>query len=144
MRSSGIYLRAISHEMLMISILDIDLKIINSRKHPKGYKFHDDIIKWKHFRRYWPFMRGIHRSQVNSPYKGQWRGALMSSLICPWINSWVNNGEAGDLGRHRAHYDVTAMLIRSLNAFHKVSIMRYLSWLSSWSGLFIAYKHTPK
>ena len=26
----------------------------------------------------------------------------------PWINGWVNNGEAGDLRRHRSHYDVTA------------------------------------
>ena len=21
---------------------------------------HDDVIKWKHFPRYWPFVRGIH------------------------------------------------------------------------------------
>ena len=38
---------------------------------------HDDVIKWKHFPRYWPFVWGIHRSPVNSPHKGQWRGALM-------------------------------------------------------------------
>ena len=44
--------------------------------------YHDDIIKWKHFPHYWPFVRGIHRSPVNSPHKGQWRGALMFSLIC--------------------------------------------------------------
>ena len=25
-------------------------------------KSHDDVIKWKHFPRYWPFVRGIHRS----------------------------------------------------------------------------------
>ena len=43
---------------------------------------HDDVIKWKHFPRYWPFLRGIHRWPVNSPHKGQWRGALMFSLIC--------------------------------------------------------------
>ena len=70
---------------------------------------HDDVIKWKHFPRYWPFVRGIHRSPVNSPHKGQWRGALMFSLICARINSWVNNGEAGDLGRNRSQYDVTVM-----------------------------------
>ena len=35
----------------------------------------------------------------NSPHKGQWRGALMFSLICVWINGWVNNREAGDLRR---------------------------------------------
>ena len=43
------------------------------------------------------------------PHKGQWRGALMFSLICVWINGWVNNLEAGDLRRCRAHYDVTVM-----------------------------------
>ena len=40
-----------------------------------------------------------------------WRGALMFSLICVWINDWVNNREAGDLRRYRAHYDVIVMLI---------------------------------
>ena len=70
---------------------------------------HDEVIKWKHFPRYWPFVRRIHWSPVNSPYKGQWRGALMFSLICVWINGWVNNHEAGDLSRHRAHYDVIVM-----------------------------------
>ena len=70
---------------------------------------HDDVIKWKRFSRYWPFVRGIHRSPVNSQHKGQWLGALMFSLICVWINGWVNNREAGDLRRHHAHYDVIVM-----------------------------------
>ena len=70
---------------------------------------HNNVIKWKHFPRYWPFVRGIYRSPVNSPHKGQWRGALMFSLICTWINAWVNNREAGDLRRHCDHYDVIVM-----------------------------------
>ena len=70
---------------------------------------HDDVIKWKHMPRFWPFVRGIHRSPVNSPHKGQRRGALMFSLICAWLNGWANNREAGDLRRHRAHYDVIVM-----------------------------------
>ena len=45
-----------------------------------------------------------------SPHKGRWRGVLMFSLICDWINGWVNNLEAGDLRRHRAHYDATVMI----------------------------------
>ena len=56
-------------------------------------------------------------SPVNSPHKGQWRRALMFSLICAWINGWVNNGEAGDLKCHHAHYDVTVMA----NHGHKLS-----------------------
>ena len=41
-----------------------------------SHSSHDDVIKWKHFLRNWPFVRGIHRSPVNSPHKGQWCGAF--------------------------------------------------------------------
>ena len=83
-------------------------RVNSSLNHDKKY---GDVIKWKHFPRCWPFVRGIHRSPVNSPHKGQWRGALMFSLIWVWINDWVNNREAGDLRRYRAHYDVIVMWI---------------------------------
>ena len=73
--------------------------------------YHSDVIEWNHFPRYWPFVRGIHRSPVNSPHKGQWRGALMFYLIYAPINGWVNTEEAGDLRRHRAHYDVIVMIL---------------------------------
>ena len=66
---------------------------------------YDDVIKWKNFPRYWPFVRW----SVNSPHKGQWRGTLMFSSICAWTNGWVNHRDAGDLGRHCVHYDVTVM-----------------------------------
>ena len=72
-------------------------------------RLHDDVIKWKHFLRYWPFVWGIDQSPVNSPNKGQWCGALMFSLICAWIRGWVSNREAGDLGRHHTHYDANVM-----------------------------------
>ena len=85
--------------------------IPSARSHHRNQCWwHDDVIKWKHFPRYWPFVRGIHRSPVNSPHKGQWRGALMLSLICVWINGWVNNREAGDLRRYCAHCDVIVMM----------------------------------
>ena len=85
-------------------------------------KLHDDVIKWKHITRYWPFVRGIHRSPVNFPHKGQWRGALMFSLIRAWLNGWVNNRQAGYLRRHRAHYDVTVMSsTRFLPSFQKTT-----------------------
>ena len=44
---------------------------------------HYDVIKWKLFPRYWPFVRGIHRSPVNSPHKGQ----VMWMLMCLWCGS---------------------------------------------------------
>ena len=83
---------------------------------------HDDVAKWKHFPRYWPFVRGIHQSPVNSPHIGQWRRALMFSLICAWTNGWINNLEAGDLRRHHAHYDV-------------IVIPERYYWFSYWAGL---------
>ena len=72
---------------------------------------HDDVIKWKYFPRYWPFVRGIRQSSSNSPHKGQWCGALIFYLICTWASDgWVNNLDAGDLRRYRAHYDVSEIM----------------------------------
>ena len=72
---------------------------------PKGW--HDDVIKWKHF------LRSICAG--NSPATGEFpaqrpvtRSFDVFFDLC-LINVWVNNGEAGDLRRHRAHYDVTVM-----------------------------------
>ena len=62
-------------------------------------KFHDDVVKWKLFLRYWPFVRAIHWSPVDSSHKSQWRGTLMLSLICAWTHDWANNRDAGDLRR---------------------------------------------
>ena len=70
---------------------------------------HFHIHSWwcyQHFPRYWPF---VASNAVNSMHKGQWRRALMFSLICAWINGWVNKGEAGVLRCHHAHHDVTVM-----------------------------------
>ena len=61
---------------------------------------------------------------MKSPHKGQWLGALMYSLICAWINDWVNNREAGGLRRNRVHYDVTVMR-RKLACFRIKSIIWY-------------------
>ena len=75
---------------------------------------HDDVIKWKHFPRYWPFVRGIHRSPVNSPHKGQWRGALIFFFDLCLNKRSSKNREVGDLRRYRAHNDVTVMNIDPL------------------------------
>ena len=89
---------------------------------------HDDVIKWNHLPRYWPFVRGIHRSPVNSLHKGQWRGALMFSLI--W-NGWVNNHEAGDLRRHSAHYDATVMAKTFLPWCHWRDVSRHFDFFKA-------------
>ena len=64
------------------------------------------------------------------PHKGQWHGALMFSLICTWINGWVNNGEAGDLRPHRTHYDVTVMIASP-------SLRAWLLWLGHFDKPFL-------
>ena len=99
---------------LLLSCLPILARMLPQGTHHIGVIrqtawWHDEVIKWKHFPRYWPFVWGIHRSPVNSPHKGQWRGALMFSLICVRINGWVNDRKAGDVRRYRALYDVTVM-----------------------------------
>ena len=54
---------------------------------------HDDVMKWKHFPRYWPFVGGIHRSPVDLRLN----------------NGWVNDRDSGNLRRHRAIFDVPVM-----------------------------------
>ena len=83
-----------------------------------------NITWWRHqmetFPIYWPLVRGIHRSPVDSPHKGQWRGALMFSLICTWTNG--NNRDASDLRRYRAHCDVTIMITHRICIYSKFII----------------------
>ena len=84
---------------------------------------HDDVIEWKQFPRYWPFVRGIHRSPVNSLHKGQWRGAFMFSLICA-LNKPLSKQSWGwwfeTLSRPLWHH---------CNEFHENSI---LLWFINW------------
>ena len=76
------------------------------------WPWHDDGMAswWRHqmetFSALLALCAGNSRPPVNSPHKGQWRGVLVFSLICVWIN----NREADDLKRHRGHYDVTVMM----------------------------------
>ena len=72
------------------------------------WRWHDDVIKWRHFPRHWPFVRGIHWSPVNSPHKGQWRGALVFSLIC--LNKRLSKQPWGWwFETPTPHYDVIVM-----------------------------------
>ena len=66
---------------------------------------------------------------VTSPHKGQWRGALMFTLICARINGWVNNRETGDLRRFRAHYDVIAMGKNELSTWKFLRVVEFYNVL---------------
>ena len=107
----------------------------NTKYYCALFIWHDDVIKWKYFPRYWLFVRGIHRSPVYSPQKGQWRADVMFSLICARINGWVNHGETDDMGRHRAHYDV---IVRYLDA----QASQYLFAVSNITCIPIPYSAT--
>ena len=76
------------------------------------------------------FVLGIHRWPVNSPHKGQWRGAVMFSLIYAWTNNWVNNRDVCGFRHHRAHYDVNEMFAWH-PLHHKSASDRAMVW--RWS-----------
>ena len=83
------------------------------KKNGTAIIYHDDVIKWKHFPHYWPFVPVVW-SSVNYPHKGQWSGALMFSLICAWTKGQINNQDSRDLRRHHAHHDATVMHVNFL------------------------------
>ena len=74
----------------------------------------------------------------NSPHKGQWRRAVMFSSTFAWTYGSANNGDAGELRRHRAYYDVTAMY--TLHAF--ASNMDVSHWLLGKHVILQRHSHT--
>ena len=60
------------------------------------------------------------------------RPVTRSFDVLSWINDWVNNGKAGDLRRHHAHYDVTAMKNAGPPYWHVLTAIRALLYLHRW------------
>ena len=94
-----------------MNLISWSLKIVSVINYTqKGYV---GINTWRRHQME-PFSALLAYCAGNLPFpghKGQWRGALMFSLICALINGWVNTREAGDLKRHHAHYDVIVMYV---------------------------------
>ena len=61
-------------------------------------------------------------------------------FICAWINGWVNNREAGDLGRHRAHCDVIVMV--DLQALTMLTYVTNMIWYSRDDCPFVTLRST--
>ena len=100
---------------------------------------HDDVIKWKHFPPYRTFVRKIHRSPVNSPHKGQRRGALVFWYPClhqelskQWRRRWFETPSRS--------FDVIVMLYRQ--AEHDVSSSRPMCTSSIYLQHFGGYTYT--
>ena len=94
-------------------------------------------IRWHHqmekFSALLALCAGIHQSPLNSLHKGHWRRTLIFSLICVWINGWVNNCGAGNLRRHRAHHDVIVMSPTPTHYHHPASRRTsQLEWMSNF------------
>ena len=89
---------------------------------------HDEVIKWDIFRITGPLFEEF---TVEFPHKGRWRRALIFSLMCVWINGWVNNREADDLRRHRTHYDVTLMCALTCPCLTDVYHLILFGWVHS-------------
>ena len=107
-------LNTFRHACSFYCIEPIVIFLPSCRKFFQAIIHHDDVIKWKKNSALLALCAGNAPVPVNSPHKCQWRGALMFSLICARINDWVNNREAGDLRRHRGHYDVNVMIATPL------------------------------
>ena len=86
---------------------------------------HDAVIKCRHFPRYWPFVRGIHRW---IPLTKASDAEFWCFLICAWTNGWVNYHETGDLRRHCAYYDVTVKSLAVTSMCSRGSFHPMLRW----------------
>ena len=64
---------------------------------------HEDIVTWKHFLHYWPFMRRLHLSFMASVHEESIKQALMFYLVLTRTSCWINSWVAGDLRWHDAH-----------------------------------------
>ena len=91
------------------------LFICSRTKHDYNFCCLYQIAPWWRHLRHWSFVRGFHRSPVNSTNKGQWCGSVIFSLICASTNGGANHRDAGDLRRHGAHYDVTVMTLEKIS-----------------------------
>ena len=97
--------------MILVNIVSGCLMAPNlSSNRSQRMDLHDDIIKWKHYSRYWPFVPGIGEFPAQRPVTQSF--AVFFDL-CLVINGWVNSHEAGDLRRHCTDYDVIVMSVQS-------------------------------
>ena len=130
-------------EGLVVRLLPASIIVSNKSCHVNNFWFSsdnffswsDDIFlfstRWRHQMETFSALLALYVG--NSPVTGEfpsqsrWRGALGFSLICAWIDGWVNNPEAGDFRRHRAEYDVIAVNYRPVANLCDNSLCQHIS-----------------
>ena len=95
---------------------------------------HGDVIKWKHFPQYLPFVRGIYWSPVTSPHKSQWRRALCFLWSAPQQMEALSPLPAFCGGIHRSPVDSPHKEsgMRSFNVYFVASLDKLLNKQFSW------------
>ena len=71
------------------------------RKDEQWWRTHNHFMTWKHFPNHWLFVRGLHRSLVDSPHKESVMGTLMFSLML----SWTSCCTISQVTSHLRHHD---------------------------------------
>ena len=95
--------------MRLMDTIDCAAEYTHTMHTETSWRSHDDVMNWKHFLRYWPFVRGIHRSPMDSPSQRPVTRNFDVFFDLRPKRGCASNRDAGDLRRHRAHYDVTVM-----------------------------------
>ena len=98
--------------------------------HSLSPSVHDDVIKWKYFPRCWPFVKGIHRSPMDSPHKDQWDAELWWFL---WSAPEQLNKQSSRWWfetHNRAHYNLTLMAVCVFALFD--GVMTWKRFLHYW------------
>ena len=75
---------------------------------------HNDVIKWKHFPRYWPFVREIHWSLVNSPH-------ITSDAGLWWFLWSASEQTVGQTTETPVIWDAVALIMQCKRLYNKDS-----------------------
>ena len=96
-----------------VALLHWDNRTLSQFQWSNVVGYHDDLMKWKHFLRYWPLCE--RNPLVTSGFPSH-RPVMQSFDVSVdlRLNGWANNRDAGDLRRHRAHHHVIIMLLNSV------------------------------
>ena len=121
----------VSHWMRACTELFLHTLVCDSDCSPE----HDDVIKWNLFPLYWPFVRRIHRSSVNSPHKGP----VVRTLMLFWCGSWLSVKQTIEwqvIWDNKSQYDVIVFF----SSYPKLKPPSFFCESESRHGLVLHYR----